>query len=174
MKKLLSTALMLGAFTFGYSQNSYYNDYRSSVTGYNWETIAANLLLNPQQKQQLFALNNQYPDYDSWNREYGSNPDRWRNDRFGQMERIMGSTKYTKFKNRYYKGQNPVAVYNRNKNNDMRYKHLNKKSKTYKNKNARKNGQYQAAEYEKAKKRGDGSHQWVRGGKSGNGKGKGK
>ena len=38
----------------------------------------------------------------------------------------------TKFKNKYYKGQNPVAVYNRNKNNDMRYKHLSKKSKVYK------------------------------------------
>ncbi len=135
MKKLLLTALVLGAFTFGYSQSAYYNDYRSSITGINWETVAANLLLTPAQKQQLFALNNQYPDYDSWNRVYGNNPERWRTDRYGEIERIMGGNKYTKFKNKYYKGQNPVAVYNRNKNNDMRYKHINKKAKVYKSNN---------------------------------------
>ncbi|WP_294230902.1 hypothetical protein [uncultured Chryseobacterium sp.] len=37
-----------------------------------------------------------------------------------------------KFKNTYYKGQNPVAVYNRNKNNDKRYKHMDKKMKMHK------------------------------------------
>lgn len=131
MKKLFFTAMILGACTFGYSQSAYYNDYRSSISTINWETVAANLLLSPQQKQQLFALNNQYPDYNSWNRTYGSNPDRWRQDRYGEIERIMGADKYTKFKNKYYKGQNPVAVYNRNKNNDMRYKHLNKKAKSH-------------------------------------------
>lgn len=117
MKKLL-TVLLLNAFTLGFSQSSYYNDYRSSITGINWQTVAAELLLTPAQKQQLFALNDRYDDYDSWNRVYGNNPDRWRTDRYNAMERIFGSTKYTKFKNKYYKGQNPVAVYNRNKNND--------------------------------------------------------
>ncbi|WP_294308105.1 hypothetical protein [uncultured Chryseobacterium sp.] len=37
-----------------------------------------------------------------------------------------------KFKNTYYKGQNLVAVYNRNKNNDKRYKHMDKKMKMHK------------------------------------------
>ena len=55
MKKLL-TALAIGAFTFGYTQSAYYNDYRSSISGINWQTVAAELLLTPQQKQQLFAL----------------------------------------------------------------------------------------------------------------------
>lgn len=132
MKKIIFTALLLSAFTFGYSQSDYYNDYRNSITSLDWQSVAANLLLSSSQKQQLFALNNQYSDYDSWNRVYGNNPERWRTDRYSSLQRIFGSEKYTKFKNKYYKGQNPVAVYNRNKNNDMRYKHLSKKSKVYK------------------------------------------
>ena len=116
MKKLI-TVLSLGLFTLGYSQSEYYNDYRRSITDVNWQTVAANLLLSPQQKTDLFALNNQYSDYNTWNRAYGDNPDRWRTDRYASIERIMGPAKYEKFKNKYYKGQNPVAVYNRNKNN---------------------------------------------------------
>lgn len=116
MKKLI-TILSLGAFTLGYSQSTYYNDYRRSITDVNWQTVAANLLLSPQQKSDLFALNNQYSDYNSWRNVYGDNPDQWRTDRYRSIERIMGPEKYEKFKNKYYKGQNPVAVYNRNKNN---------------------------------------------------------
>lgn len=116
MKKLI-TILSLGVFTLGYSQSDYYNDYQRSITDLNWQTVAANLLLSDQQKEDLFSLNNQYSDYDSWNRKYIDNPDRWRSDRYSSIERIFGPEKYTKFKNQYYKGQNPIAVYNRNKNN---------------------------------------------------------
>ncbi|MEC5158476.1 hypothetical protein [Chryseobacterium sp. MP_3.2] len=133
MKKLLLSAFLLGTFTFGYSQSAYYNDYRSNVTNTNWETIAANLLLSSTQKQQLFNLNNQYPTYDSWNREYANQPARWSTDRFSSIQRIMGNDKYTKYKNKYYKGQNPVAVYNRSKNTDARKKHLTQKVKQRKN-----------------------------------------
>lgn len=56
MKKILFGALMVVAITFGYSQSAYYNDYRSSITGINWRTMAAELLLTPYQKEQLFAL----------------------------------------------------------------------------------------------------------------------
>jgi hypothetical protein len=49
----------------------------------------------------------------------------------------LGRDKYAKFKNKYYKGQNPVAVYNRNKNNDKRYKHMDKKAKVYRQKNGK-------------------------------------
>ena len=66
MKKAI-TILSLGLFTLGYSQSDYYNDYRRSITDVNWQTVAANLLLSPQQKSDLFALNNQYSDYNSWN-----------------------------------------------------------------------------------------------------------
>ena len=129
MKKLFLTAILLGSFTFGYSQSAYYNDYRSSVTSMNWETVAANLLLSPTQKQQLFALNNQYPTYDSWNSNYRDQPERWSTDRYSSIQRIMGNDKYLKFKNKYYKGQNPVAVYNKNKNSNKRYKHIQNKAK---------------------------------------------
>ncbi len=114
MKKL-SLILSLGAFAFGYSQSVYYNDYQRSVNDVNWETVAANLLLSPKQKADLFSLNNQYSDYNTWNSRYSENPEQWRQDRYSSIERIMGPDKYVKFKNKYYKGQNPVAVYNRNK-----------------------------------------------------------
>ncbi|MDQ0478046.1 MULTISPECIES: hypothetical protein [Chryseobacterium] len=116
MKKLI-TVLSLGAFALGYSQSASYSDYQRSITDVNWETVAANLLLSPQQKSDLFSLNNQYTDYNSWNNKYGNNPDQWTTDRYSSIQRIMGQDKYVKFKNKYYKGQNPVAVYNRNKNN---------------------------------------------------------
>ena len=175
MKKLFLSAILLGAFAFGYSQSAYYNDYRSSVTGTNWEAVASSLLLNSSQKQKLLNLNNQYPNYDSWNREYGNNPERWSTDRYSSIQRIMGNEKYVKYKNKYYKGQNPVALYNRNKNNDARYKHLTKKAKNKKQ-------SYKSMDYKKSKKRGDGSHVWVKGNAStsakakgnGNGKGNGK
>ncbi len=163
MKKLFLSAILLGAFTFGYSQSAYYNDYRSSVTGMDWQTIATNLLLSSTQKQQLFNLNNQYPTYDSWNNQYGSRPEQWSTDRYTAMQRIMGNEKYTKFKNKYYKGQNPVAVYNRNKNKDARTKHLTKKYTQRKNST-------KMMDYNKSKKRGDGSHLYIKGKNNGKGK----
>lgn len=132
MKKIIITALLLGTFSLGYAQSDYYNDYRRSVTDVNWQTVAADLLLSATQKNQLYSLNDRYPDYDGWNRVYANNPDRWRTDRYAEIERILGRDKYVKFKNKYYKGQNPVAVYNRNKNNDKRYNHMDKKAKVYK------------------------------------------
>ena len=72
----------------------------------------------------------------------------------------MGTEKYTQFKNKYYKGQNPVAVYNRNKNN---YKSM--QSKKYKSIQAEKNTQNakSMSEYNRRKKIGDGSHLHVKG-----------
>lgn len=129
MKKLILTAVFLGTFGLSYAQSDYYNDYRRSVTDVNWQSVISDLVLSNTQANQVYALNDRYRDYNSWNSVYVSNPDRWRNDRYMELERIMGSDKYAKFKNKYYKGQNPVAVYNRSKNNDKRYKHMNKKVK---------------------------------------------
>ncbi|MBU4538348.1 MAG: hypothetical protein L6264_10935 [Weeksellaceae bacterium] len=170
MKKLI-TILSLGFFAFGYSQSDYYNDYQRSITDFNWQTVAANLLLSSQQKADLFSLNNQYPDYNSWNRAYANNPDRWRTDRYSSIERIMGTEKYAKFKNKYYKGQNPVAVYNRNKNNHkknrvIKYKNMQSK-KGYTNRKS-------MEEYERRKNSGDGSHLYIKGKGHNNGKGKNK
>ena len=131
MKKLVFTVMLLGGFTFGYSQAGF-NDYRRSISDIDWQGLISSLALNDSQANQIYSLNNRYSDYDSWNRVYGNNPDRWRTDRYGELERIMGREKYAKFKNRYYKGQNPVAVYNRNKNNDKRYKHMYNKAQYHK------------------------------------------
>jgi hypothetical protein len=139
MKKLLMTAIFLGIFSSSYAQSDYYNDYRRSVTDINWQSVISDLLLTPAQSNQVYALNDRYSDYNSWNRVYVNNPDRWREDRYVELERILGRDKYAKFKNKYYKGQNPVAVYNRNKNNDKRYKHMNKKVKANKPKHHGKN-----------------------------------
>jgi len=128
MKKLLLTAMLLGTFSLSYAQSDYYNDYRRSITDINWESIIVDLVLSKTQATEIYVLNDRYRDYDSWDRVYVHNPDRWRNDRYVELERIMGPEKYLKFKNKYYKGQNPVAYYNRNKNNDKKYKHKNKKA----------------------------------------------
>ena len=159
MKKLV-TVLSLGLFTLGYSQSVYYNDYQRSIADVNWETVAANLLLSPQQKADLFALNNQYPDYNSWNTRYANNPDRWRTDRYSSIERILGQEKYTKFKNQYYKGQNPVAVCNRNKNNYKKYQ--NSKFQKIKVQNNQGQNKKSMKEYERRKKLGDGSHLYIK------------
>lgn len=129
MKKVLLTAVFMGTFGLNYAQSDNYNDYRRSVTDVNWQSVISDLVLSTTQADQVYALNDRYRDYDSWNSVYVNNPDRWRNDRYVELERIMGKDKYAKFKNKYYKGQNPIAVYNRNKNNDKRYKHMNKKAK---------------------------------------------
>lgn len=137
MKKILITALFVGTFSLGYAQSDYYNDYRKSVTDVNWQTVVADLLLSTTQANQLNSLNNRYSDYNGFNRVYANNPDRWSTDRYSEIERIMGRDKYVKFKTKYYKGKNPVAVYNSNKNNDKRYKHVAKKAKVYKSNNGK-------------------------------------
>ncbi len=126
--------MLVGTFGLSYAQTDYCNDYRRSISDVNWQSVISDLVLSTTQANQIYALNDRYRDYDSWNRVYDNNPDRWRNDRYVELERILGRDKYAKFKNRYYKGQNPVAVYNRNKNNDKRYKHMDKKAKVYRHK----------------------------------------
>jgi hypothetical protein len=137
MKKLIIIMMLVGTFGLSYAQTDYYNDYRRSITDVNWQSVITDLVLSNTQANQIYALNDRYRDYDSWNRVYDNNPDRWRNDRYVELERILGRDKYAKFKNRYYKGQNPVAVYNRNKNNDKRYKHMDKKAEVYRHKNGK-------------------------------------
>ncbi|WP_419870552.1 hypothetical protein [Chryseobacterium sp. CT-SW4] len=122
MKKILVTALFLGMFGLGYAQSDYYNDYRRSITDLNWQTVAVELVLTTSQKNQLYALNERYSDYNSWEKKYSKNPDYWRTDRYAEIEKILGKEKYKQFKNKYYQGQNPTAVYNRNKNNDVKSK----------------------------------------------------
>jgi hypothetical protein len=134
MKKLLLTAMLVGTFGLTYAQSDYYNDYRRSVTDINWATVITDLVLSQTQANQISALNDRYHDYNSWNKVYVHNPDKWRNDRYVELEKIMGRDKYLKFKNKYYKGQNPVAVYNRNKNNDKKYKKTEKKVYVHKEK----------------------------------------
>ncbi|WP_426278497.1 hypothetical protein ACN9MN_04045 [Chryseobacterium sp. S-02] len=134
MKKLLLTAMLVGTFGLTYAQSDYYNDYRRSITDINWASVITDLVLSQTQANQIYVLNDQYDDYNSWNRVYVHNPDRWRNDRYVELERILGPEKYLKFKNKYYKGQNPVAVYNRNKNNGKKYKHIQKKVYMHKEK----------------------------------------
>ena len=118
MKKLFVTAALV-TFTYGFSQTYYYDDYRKSIIEVNWDRAGYELGLTPTQIAALNLLNNRYPDYDSWNSYYGDRPDNWRTDRYGEIERILGREKYENFKHKYYKGQNPVAVYNRNKNNNI-------------------------------------------------------
>jgi hypothetical protein len=115
MKKLIALFIFIGTFTFASAQSNYYNDYQSSITNVNWQTLATELLLNSQQTNQLVNLNNRYPDYNSWNNHYRNNPNAWKTERYSEIQRILGPVKYRKFKNKYYRGQNPVAVYNRNK-----------------------------------------------------------
>ena len=131
MKKIFITALLVGTFSLSYAQSDYYNDYRRSISDVNWQTVAADLLLSTTQTKQLYSLNDRYHDYNSWTKVYVHNPDRWRDDRYTEIERIMGREKYMKFKTKYYKGQNPTVVYTRNKNDDKRYQHMTKKSKSY-------------------------------------------
>ena len=117
MKKLLIVAA-LGVFTFGFSQ-TYYNDYRGSVSSINWGQVAIFLGLNNNQINQLTLLNNRYPDYNSWNRAYGKEPNRWYTDRYYAMEKIMTPVQYKKFYSQYYQGQNPRVKYD----NDYRNHH---------------------------------------------------
>ncbi|NIF06252.1 hypothetical protein F3J23_12465 [Chryseobacterium sp. Tr-659] len=109
MKKLLIVAA-LGIFTLGFSQN-YYNDYRGSISSINWGQAAIFLGLNKNQINQIMILNNRYPDYNSWNRVYAKQPNRWYTDRYYAIERIMTPEQYKRFYARYYQGQNPRIIY---------------------------------------------------------------
>src|SRR5690606_27322734 len=115
MKKIFLAALFLGMFTLSFAQSDYYNEYRKSVTDLDWKTVATELVLTPAQQSELNTLNKRYEDYNTWLRTYGDNPDRWRTERFSEMERIMGREKYQQFKSKYYKGQDPAAYYNKSK-----------------------------------------------------------
>ncbi|AZB07810.1 hypothetical protein EG344_02585 [Chryseobacterium sp. G0162] len=123
MKKLLIVAA-LGVFTLGFSQN-YYNDYRGSVSSINWGQVAIFLGLNRNQINQLTVLNNRYPDYNSWNHVYAKEPNRWYNDRYYEIERIMTPEQYKKFYSRYYSGQNPRLKY------DNDYRRYQNRSQMY-------------------------------------------
>lgn len=134
MKKWIVSAMIFGGISFSSAQSSYYNDYRQSISEIDWVSLISNLALNNNQANEIYSLNNRYNNYDSWDRTYRNSPDRWRNDRYMELERIMGREKYAQFKNRYYRGQNPVAVYNRDMKKDKRYKHMYGKAKHYKGK----------------------------------------
>ena len=131
MKKLLLTAFLIGTFSLSYAQSDYYNEYRRSISDVNWQTVVADLLLSATQANQINDLNNRYRDYDTWNRVYVVEPGRWRNDRYSELERILGREKYMQFKKRYYRGQNPVIVYNVSKNDYKKYR--KQQEKYYKN-----------------------------------------
>ncbi|MET3037611.1 hypothetical protein ABXT08_16035 [Chryseobacterium sp. NRRL B-14859] len=140
MKKLLLTVFFTGIFSLSYAQSDYYNDYRRSITDINWQTVVADLLLSTTQANQINALNDRYRDYNTWNRVYVVDPGRWREDRYSELERILGREKYIAFKKRYYKGQNPVIVYGRSKNDYKKYhkqqdKHYKEQRKYYKKQN---------------------------------------
>ncbi len=82
MKKLFLIAMLVGTFGVSYAQSDYYNDYRRSITDVNWQNVIADLVLTTVQANQIYALNDRYRDYNSWNSVYVHNPDRWREDRY--------------------------------------------------------------------------------------------
>ncbi|WP_288377633.1 hypothetical protein [Chryseobacterium culicis] len=131
MKKLILTAFLIGTFSLSYAQSDYYNDYRRSISDLNWQQVVADLLLSTTQANQIYVLNDRYRDYDTWNKVYVVDPGRWRGDRYSELERIMGREKYLIFKKKYYRGQNPVIVYGRNKNDYKKYR--KQQDKYYKN-----------------------------------------
>ncbi|MDC8099597.1 hypothetical protein [Chryseobacterium rhizosphaerae] len=130
MKKFLLTAFLIGTFSMSYAQSDYYNDYRRSISDINWQTVVADLLLSTTQANQVYALNDRYRDYNSWNKVYVVEPGRWRGERYSELERILGREKYIVFKKKYYRGQNPVMIYGRK--NDVK-KYRKQQEKYYKN-----------------------------------------
>ncbi|QCX53360.1 hypothetical protein [Elizabethkingia sp. JS20170427COW] len=126
MKKMI-IGLMLGISTLGFSQDRYYDDYRSSIISFNWDKIASYLGLNHSQLQEIRRLNNRYTSYNSWNRVYRNDPRRWYQDRYFAMQRIMTPEQYKRFYNRYYKGIRPNQYYG----SKHYYKDLAKKRKKY-------------------------------------------
>ncbi|SIR36949.1 MULTISPECIES: hypothetical protein [Chryseobacterium] len=131
MKKLILTALLVGTFSLSYAQSDDYNDYRRSISDINWQRVITDLVLSTAQANQIYVLNDRYRDYDTWSRVYVVEPGRWRNDRYSELERILGREKYIIFKKKYYRGQNPVIVYGRNKNDYKKYR--KQQEKYYKN-----------------------------------------
>lgn len=131
MKKFLLTAFLIGTFSLSYAQSDYYNDYRRSISDVNWQNVITDLVLSSVQAKQIYVLNDRYRDYDTWNRVYVVDPGRWRGDRYSELERILGREKYLVFKKKYYRGQNPVIVYGRTKNDYKNYKKYRKEQDKY-------------------------------------------
>lgn len=131
MKKFLLTAFLIGTFSLSYAQSDYYNDYRRSISDVNWQNVITDLVLSSVQAKQIYVLNDRYSDYDTWNRAYVVDPGRWRGDRYSELERILGREKYIVFKKKYYRGQNPVIVYGRSKNDYKNYKKYRKEQDKY-------------------------------------------
>lgn len=90
---------------------SYYNDYRQSILGINWESIFVEFRLSPMQIHQIMRLNNRFSDFSFWYEYYGTNPDRWYYDRFYALERILGTRIFAVFQNRYYNGYAPITYF---------------------------------------------------------------
>ncbi len=90
---------------------SFYNDYRQSISRVNWNRLFRDLRLNAWQVNMIIELNNQFPDYYTWNSYYNSNPSRWYYDRFYAMEQILGSRGFNLYRNNYYNGRSPVQFY---------------------------------------------------------------
>ncbi len=92
---------------------SYYNDYRKSIYGVNWNRFFATYRLSHWQIQQIVMLNEMFPTFSAWNSYYRYNPDRWYYDRFFALQQILGPRIYVIYQNNFYNGYNPV-VYFRN------------------------------------------------------------
>lgn len=92
---------------------SYYNDYRQSILGINWDRLFMEFNLSPLQIRQIRILNGRFNDFSVWHSYYGMNPDRWYYDRFYALERILGSRIYVVFQNRYYGGYSPIRHFQR-------------------------------------------------------------
>lgn len=103
--------IAISASIFARSQDRYYNDYRTSVNNLDWNAVGLYLNLNKNQMVLMADLNRRYPSYDSWAVVYRSNPDRWYRDRYYRMQQIMTPKQYKKFYKRYYKGKNPMFLY---------------------------------------------------------------
>lgn len=118
MKKII-TLIAFAIFGFSFSQTTViYQNYRNSIVSVNWNALGVELNLTPSQRNAITVLNNRYPTYESWYVVYKDRPGYWERDRDRELRRILGSTSYVKYKNKYYKGNNPNAVYNRNKGNN--------------------------------------------------------
>ena len=122
MKKTFSIIALL-IFGFYFSQTIVYENYRNSILSVNWNSLGLELNLTPAQRNQIIVLNNRYPTYESWYVVYKDRPDYWRRDRDREIRRILGETKYLKYKNEYYKGKNPKAIYHKGKHKEHKKGH---------------------------------------------------
>ncbi|MBS1573476.1 MAG: hypothetical protein JST62_13875 [Bacteroidetes bacterium] len=91
--------------------NSFYNDYRRSIIGINWNNFFIQFSLNPIQIQQINIINNRFMNFNAWYSYYGMNPNRWYYDRYYMLQRIMGPSIFLSFQNTYYNGMNPMIYF---------------------------------------------------------------